>query len=119
MRKGIIISSCLISCAIVMIVGGLTASSAFGLFSVDIDQRLEKACHKAIKKRVPIGHRDLETTTYRLEDENIGIVEGVLMAQYDQTHWAKVAWTCRINPKNGIVSHSEVRSASAGRRDFF
>ncbi|MGH1483713.1 MAG: hypothetical protein ACRBM6_34335 [Geminicoccales bacterium] len=110
-RKWLIISGSLISGLIVIVLGGLTKSWAVG-----IDQRLERACHGAVTKRAPFGHRDIETTAYSDEDEDIGIAEGVMMARYDRTNWTKIAWTCHINPKSGRVVHSEVKLAGAGSK---
>ena len=114
-----IIFSCLVCGVFVVVVGSLATSSAFGVFSLNIDQRLEKACHKAITRRVPSGHRDIETISYDLNEKGIGIAEGVLEAKFDQSKWAKIAWTCKVNPRSAAVIHSEVRFANVGRKIQF
>lgn len=119
MRKGLIIVGTLIGGVSVIVFGGLTTSWAFGIFSVGIDQRLESACHRAVKGRAPFGHRDIETTAYHDEDERTGIAEGVMMARYDWKNWTKIGWTCHINSKTGVVIRSEVKSVSGGSRSFF
>lgn len=109
----------LVAAVVALAFGGLTKSSAIGFFPVNIDKRLERACHHDVKKRVPLGHRDIETTAYNVKDPTTGIADGVMMANYDGSAWVKISWTCHINPNNGTVKHSEVQLSASGRRNVF
>lgn len=118
-HKWLIVSGCLIGGLVIVFLGDATRSWAFGMFSVAIDQRLEKACHRAVAKRAPLGHRDIETTVYDDEGDDVAIAEGVMMARHDPSTWIKVAWTCHIKPKSGFIVHSEVKAASGRQKAFF
>ncbi len=118
-QKSWLIASSAMAGLVVLVVGGISASSSIGLFSLGIDQKLEQKCHRAIKKRVPLGHDEIKTTHYDVKDERNATAKGSMMAKYNGTDWARITWICELDPATRRVLNSEVTTPNAGRRALF
>lgn len=108
MHKRFMIPGSVISCAIIILAGGLALAWDKGQPLVAIDQRVEKACHRAVKMRAPLGYRDIRTIAYSQQTERSGVAEGRIMARYSQEEWVDVDWTCNIHPGSNEVIRIEV-----------
>lgn len=79
--------------------------------SVSIDQRLERACHRAVKAMSPLDYRDIKTVKYNQREQRLGVVEGQMMSRYQGQGWANIGWTCHIHPRSGRVISTEFRQS--------
>jgi hypothetical protein len=109
MQKKFLLSVGLISFSLVSAIGGL-AVAWDGSLQVALDRRVERACHRAVGKRAPLGFRDIETVSYSQNADSSILVEGSVMARYGQDEWTTVDWTCDIHPKNKKITRIEVSS---------
>jgi hypothetical protein len=105
-----LLSAGLASFALVSVIGGLAAAWA-GNRQAPIDQRVERACHHAVGKRVPLGYRDIETVSYDQATQTSTLVKGRIMARYGDDEWIDVDWTCDIHPKSNQIKRIQVMSS--------
>ena len=75
---------------------------------VDIEPALERACHRAVAKSTPFDLREFTTLDYLEDHSELGIAHGRLETRFASNRWAKVTWTCRVNPKNSRVFRAKV-----------
>ena len=112
MQNRNIVAGSTICGALALIVGMVAIPWSAGLSAVDIDPKLERACHRAIERRAPLGHQDIETSTYVETAPNHGVAEGRILARYTGDQWMTFYWACHVHPMSGRVKHSEVRRDS-------
>ena len=83
---------------------------------VNIDPAFETACHRAIAKSTPSDLRDIKTIRYLEDGPRLGTLRGRLEKRVNSKRWAKVTWTCRIDPANGQVLRASVMAFGGTHR---
>lgn len=101
-RSTILAVSLLVS-SLVLVIGGLAVAGGQDDHVVALDQHIERACHREIKKRSSFGHRDIQTLGYHLESSSVGLAKGSIKAHYAADRWATMNWTCRVHPRSGRI----------------
>ncbi len=100
----------------VMLVGGFAAAWTMSDRSVVMDERTEKACLHEIRNRTPLGLRDIQTLSYRLEGSRISVAKGSLETRTPDEGWTKISWHCRSLMAEGRVVHIEFGRLAGSRR---
>lgn len=118
MRKSLTVACSLIICAVTILTGSLAIAWDKGDPNTTVSERIEKACHRAVKKAVPLGYRGIETISYVKRKPNVGVAEGRVMAKYGQDGWVDVAWKCNIHTRSKRIINLEVKE-DRRRRNLF
>lgn len=116
MGKSGLKASIIATCASGAVLGCIAAAWAMVPGDVAMDKSLEKACHQDVKRRTPLGHRDIQTIGYQQQGDEIGIARGSVQTRASGRGWAGVNWTCRVDLKKAKVLRVEfARSSSSSR----
>ena len=91
----------------VLVAGGIAVASGTDHHSPDIEQHLERACHREVMSRSPHGRRELRTLGYDLVSSRVGIAKGDLKTKLVPDRWSQINWTCRVDPTSGRVLRVE------------
>jgi hypothetical protein len=96
-----VFKAALAAIAVVVTIGGAAAAVHAAWDDAELDQRAERACHDEVRKRSPLGHRDLKTFSYPLEASKIGLASGSLKSEHRPGRWSAVNWVCRMDAESG------------------
>lgn len=96
--------------------GGLVTAWAMDSSDIVMSERLEKACHREIEKRTPLGHRDVKTSSYRLDGSYIGVARGHVKTRASANNWAGITWMCRVNQKSGNILRVNFSRSTGGSK---
>lgn len=102
--------------AAVIISAGTAAAFGVSGSGVELDRRMERACHREVKNRSPLGHRELRTFAYKLEGENVGLATGGLKSEFRPGRWSPVNWACRMHAESGRILRVEFSWPGGGNR---
>lgn len=103
-------------CFIGSVLSSIAAAWAMNSNAVVMDKHVEQACYREVKTRTPLGHRDIQTVSYRQESALIAVARGSAQAQVSPNSWSNVQWSCRIDQKRGRVLRVEFgRSTSTSK----
>lgn len=103
-------------CFVGSVLSSVAAAWAVNSKAVVMDKHVERACHREVKTRTPLGHRDIQTASYRQEGAAVAIARGSVQAQASPNSWSNVQWSCRIDQKRGRVLRVEFsRSTSTSK----
>ncbi|MEZ5931612.1 MAG: hypothetical protein R3F54_06650 [Alphaproteobacteria bacterium] len=92
-----------LAAAIILSLAGMMEAWGPGLETTVLEPRLERACYREIRKRSPLGHRELRTFAYDLVGLKLGVATGGLKSELRPGRWSSVNWECRIHPTSGEI----------------
>lgn len=95
---------------------GLVTAWAMDPNEIVMSERAEKVCHREIENRTPLGHREIKTSSYRLDGSYIGVARGRLKTQASPNKWTAVNWMCRVNQKSGSILRVEFGRSTSGSK---
>ena len=99
-----------------VLVAGVAAFANMSSNEVVVDAKVERSCHREVKRRAPNGHRDLHTFGYRVDTDNVGVLSGSVRSAYADSDWAPLSWTCRVHPQSGRILTVEFDIQTSGSR---
>lgn len=108
--------SVLAFCVIGVVLSSIAVAWAVGPTNDVMDKHVELACHREIKIRTPLGHRDIQTIVYRQEGSLIGVARGSVRTQASRNNWSEVYWTCRVDHRKGRVLRVEFSRSTGSSR---
>jgi hypothetical protein len=99
---------------VTMIVSAAAFSAAWS--DSTIEKRVERACHREVRKKTPQGHRDLSTLKYELDGAKTGIASGSLRSELRPGRWAPISWTCHVRTDSARVLRVEFSFPTTGSK---
>ena len=106
----------LLAMAAVIITVGAAAGFGMSGSGIELDRRMEQACHREVKKRSPLGHRELRTLAYNLKEPDVGLANGSLKSELTPNRWSQVNWACHLHVESGRILRVEFSFPQRGNR---